>query len=104
VQHAVRRQSFDGRDLLADGFAEQHAAGLRGNAIDVEGTGAAWAMPQPVPVSPTFSRIAHSNGVSTSISNAFPLIARLGIWSSLTSEIRGGGGGIRLIPLWKGGG
>jgi hypothetical protein len=41
VQHAVRRQSFDGGDLLADGFAGQHAAGSRGNAIDVKGTGAA---------------------------------------------------------------
>jgi len=27
--------------------------------------------------------------MSASISNAFPLIERLGIWSSLTSEIRG---------------
>src|SRR4029077_3751169 len=42
-------------------------------------------MPQPylVPVRPTFSRIAQSNGVSasTSTSNAFPLMVRLGIWS-----------------------
>src|SRR3954447_12994061 len=45
------------------------------------------AMPQPylVPVSPTFSRIAHSSGVSgsTSTSKALPLIVRLAIVSPI---------------------
>src|SRR3954470_16433253 len=45
------------------------------------------AMPQPylVPVRPTFSRIAHSSGVSgsTSTSKALPLIVRLAIVSPI---------------------
>jgi hypothetical protein len=48
-------------------------------------------MPQPylVPVSPTFSRIAHSNGVSSSTSTLIdlPLIVRFAIACPLISSI-----------------
>src|SRR5882724_1356759 len=41
VQRAIGGQSFDGRDLLADGFADHHAAGTHGDAVDMDGAGAA---------------------------------------------------------------
>src|ERR1700730_9717628 len=41
VQRALRRQPFDGGDLFADGFADQHAAGSHRDAVDVNGAGAA---------------------------------------------------------------
>src|SRR3954451_25435392 len=40
VQCAIRRQPLDGGDLLADGFRDQHAAGARRDAVDVDGAGA----------------------------------------------------------------
>src|SRR5712672_1659892 len=41
VQRAIGGQSFDGRDLLADGFADHHAARPHGDAVDMDGAGAA---------------------------------------------------------------
>src|ERR1700704_1453324 len=41
VQCAIGGQSFDGGDLLADGFRNQHAAGAHRHAVDVDGAGAA---------------------------------------------------------------
>ena len=41
VQRAIGGQSFDGGDLLADGFADHHAARSHGDAVDMDGTGAA---------------------------------------------------------------
>src|ERR1700694_2022314 len=41
VQRAIGGQSFDGRDLLADGFAGHPAAGTDGDAVDMDGAGAA---------------------------------------------------------------
>src|SRR5450631_4380471 len=41
VQGAVRRQAFNGGDLLAGGFADQYAAGAHRHAIDMDGAGAA---------------------------------------------------------------
>src|SRR6267154_6388257 len=41
VQCAFGGQSFDGRDLLADGFADHHAARPHGDAVDMNGAGAA---------------------------------------------------------------
>ena len=41
VQHAIRRQPFDGGDLFAGGLGDQHAAGADRDAVDVNGAGAA---------------------------------------------------------------
>src|SRR3954447_1087474 len=41
VQCAIRRQPFDGGDLLADRFRDQHAAGAHRDAVDMDGAGAA---------------------------------------------------------------
>src|SRR5229473_594900 len=41
VQRALRRQPFDGDDLLADGLADLHAAGSHRDAVDVNRAGAA---------------------------------------------------------------
>src|SRR5882672_2600689 len=40
-QHAIRRQSFNGRDLLADDFANERAAGAHRGAVDENRAGAA---------------------------------------------------------------
>src|SRR5579859_636013 len=41
VQGAVVGEPLNGRDLLADGFADRHAAGAHRDAVDVDCTGAA---------------------------------------------------------------
>ena len=41
VQGALGGQAFNRGDLLADGFADQYAAGARRDAVDVNGAGAA---------------------------------------------------------------
>src|SRR6266576_3152149 len=41
VQCAFGGQSFDGRDLLADSFADHHAARSHRDAVDMDGAGAA---------------------------------------------------------------
>src|SRR6266403_1318290 len=41
VQCAIRRQTFNGGDLLADGFADQHATGPHRNAVDMDRAGPA---------------------------------------------------------------
>jgi hypothetical protein len=75
-------------------------ASLTGVAQERTATPSTWtvqaphcAMPHPylVPVSPAFSRIAHSNGVSgsTSRSNALPLIVRFAIEIPLDGSIAG---------------
>ena len=80
VRRVARGQSFDGNDLLP-------TASLTCMAQERVATPSIWtvqaphcAMPHPyfVPVSPTFSRMAHSRGVSgsTSTLTSFPLMLR----------------------------